>query len=141
VKKPETGDARFPKALRLLKKRDFDRTFAEGVTVRNGRMKLVVRTNGFLWSRIGLIVGRRYGNAVERNRLRRHLREAFRLDRAALPPGLDIVVLPFRNSFRLEDLRQSFRSLCAKAASRVAQNAPPPVPGADGPAPQEEERP
>lgn len=42
--------------------------------------------------RLGLAVGRRVGHAPKRNLIKRRLREAFRVRRAAMPPGIDIVV-------------------------------------------------
>ncbi|MBI3846785.1 MAG: ribonuclease P protein component [Planctomycetes bacterium] len=45
-------------------------------------------------TRLGLSVGRRCGNAVARNRIKRRLREAFRLERPHLPPGFDLVIIP-----------------------------------------------
>ncbi|MBT8486643.1 MAG: ribonuclease P protein component [Phycisphaerales bacterium] len=42
--------------------------------------------------RLGLSVPRRVGNAVRRNRVKRRLREAFRLERPDLPRGYDLVV-------------------------------------------------
>ena len=42
--------------------------------------------------RLGLAVGRRVGHAPKRNLIKRRLREAFRVRRAAMPAGIDIVV-------------------------------------------------
>lgn len=43
--------------------------------------------------RLGLAVSRRVGNAVERNRVKRRIREWFRAERASLPPRTDWVVI------------------------------------------------
>lgn len=42
-------------------------------------------------TRLGITVTRKIGNAVERNRIKRLVREVFRLHRARLPEGLDLV--------------------------------------------------
>jgi ribonuclease P protein component len=47
-------------------------------------------------ARIGLTVPRAIGPAVDRNRIKRRIREAFRLHRAELSPRWDIVVNPRR---------------------------------------------
>jgi len=47
--------------------------------------------------RLGLAVTRKSGNAVWRNRIKRVVREFFRLHQRYIPQGLDIVVVPKRN--------------------------------------------
>ncbi len=71
--------------------RDYDRAMRRG-TVRRDRF-LVVRVvpNGLPWSRLGLAVSRRVGNAVTRHAVRRRLREAFRASKGELPRGFDII--------------------------------------------------
>lgn len=44
-------------------------------------------------TRMGFTVSTKVGNAVVRNRIRRRLRELYRQRRAALPPGVDVVIV------------------------------------------------
>jgi len=44
--------------------------------------------------RLGLIFSRKVGSSVERNRLKRRLREIFRLHKYSLVPGLDVIFMP-----------------------------------------------
>jgi ribonuclease P protein component len=53
------------------------------------------RKDGGLW-RLGLAVTRKTGGAVVRNRVKRVVREFFRLNQKRLPQGYDIVVVPMR---------------------------------------------
>ncbi len=50
--------------------------------------------NSLPHARLGLSVSRRVGKAVARNRWKRLLREAFRLEQHRLPPGVDLVAIP-----------------------------------------------
>ena len=58
------------------------------------RLTVWALPNGLGYSRLGLIVGRKHGRAIRRNRIKRLLREAFRLSRPELPEGLDIICTP-----------------------------------------------
>lgn len=87
----------FARSMRITKKGDFDRTFAEGGRARGSTLAIVVRENGLGHSRLGLSVGRKvWKSAVRRNRIRRIFREAFRLSRPELPEGLDMILMAAR---------------------------------------------
>jgi ribonuclease P protein component len=77
---------------RLRSKRDFDAVYSDGRRFGNGFFGLTVRVNEKGWPRLGLAVAvKTAGNAVERNRIRRLIRESFRLHQHELPP-FDFVV-------------------------------------------------
>ncbi len=88
--------ARFglPRALRLLSAREFRRVYQRGRR-QSGRLLTVVglRVRGDRL-RVGLSVSKDNGPAVRRNKIKRLLREAFRLERPDLPTGLDVVLIP-----------------------------------------------
>lgn len=84
----------FPPAARLRQRREFSEAFAVGQK-RHGRlMTFVVRGRGDGAARLGVAVGRKLGNSVERNLAKRRIRELFR--RSARPDTLDLVILPKR---------------------------------------------
>jgi ribonuclease P protein component len=81
------------RGCRLTEKRQYDRVLKERtLQLRNGPFQVYATTNGELCARLGLIVGKRLARrAVDRNRIKRALRESFRKCDLRLPP-LDIVV-------------------------------------------------
>jgi ribonuclease P protein component len=64
-------------------------------------------------ARLGLTVPRAVGGSVDRNRIKRRLREAFRLHRAELDPRWDIVLNPRRTVLQatFADLEQALRKV------------------------------
>lgn len=83
---------RFESRLRLTSKPQFDAIYASGRRIDDRFFGLRVKPNGLEFPRIGLAVAvKTAGNAVQRNRLRRLIRESFRLVRHELP-AVDIVV-------------------------------------------------
>jgi ribonuclease P protein component len=84
------ADHRFPKRVRLLQAREFERVFAARASAADAWIVLYGAANDLGFPRLGLTVSRRIGDAVTRNRWKRLLREAFRLSQHGLPP-LDLV--------------------------------------------------
>jgi ribonuclease P protein component len=80
--------------MRLSRSADFDRVFRHGRSHAGRELVLYVFPRGELDEpRIGLSVSRKVGGAVDRNRVKRLLREAFALEGGRLPAGTDAVVV------------------------------------------------
>ncbi len=114
---------RLPSRCRIRAKADFQRVFANGKHRRTDHLKAVIHASGGECSRIGLAVSRKVGNAVVRNRLKRRLREVFRIHRQELPTVLDIIFIPRPgcSSIPFKDLAEQVRTLMGV---RVAESSP-----------------
>ena len=98
---PQNANHKFPKSRRLLRHADFDRVY------KKGRRHFATHMTVFYLGReagqeaaepphmrIGFTVRRMLGGAVQRNLMRRRLREAVRLQTAQFQAGVDIVINP-----------------------------------------------
>ena len=87
--RPRTG------RMRLSRSADFDRVFRQGRSHAGRELVLYVFPRGEAGDepRLGLSVSRKVGGAVERNRVKRLLREAFAAEGERLPAGTDAVVV------------------------------------------------
>lgn len=114
------------RALRLGCKKDIDAVFARGSRASNGVLTVIALKNPASSedSRICAAVSRKNGGAVIRNRLKRLVREAWRLNRAEFPAGYDFVVLP-RPGVRdeLPLFAAALRTLVPKAAARAGEKS------------------
>jgi ribonuclease P protein component len=108
--------ASFPRAARLLKHADFERVYKQGRRHFSSHMTLFylrqaraddASSQGAVpekGARVGFTVGRVLGGAVERNRIKRRLREAVRLRRSVLKGAgaVDVVINPKKSVLTLE---------------------------------------
>ncbi|WRS26769.1 ribonuclease P protein component [Oscillospiraceae bacterium MB08-C2-2] len=84
--------------ISLTENRDFKRAYSKGKTAVHPLMAVYVVKNRKPLNRLGITTSKKIGSAVERNRARRIIREAFRQVESQLPTGLDIVVVARRKT-------------------------------------------
>ena len=113
---PATAGAGFPRAARLLKHADFERVYKQGRRHFSSHMTVFylrqaqakdASSEGAVpekSARVGFTVGRVLGGAVQRNRIKRRLREAVRLRRSVLKGAgaVDVVINPKKSVLTLE---------------------------------------
>jgi ribonuclease P protein component len=85
---------KFPKDARLLVRRDFLSLQRRGKRRYCPHFVVVTAPAQKGRSRLGITATRRFGNAVVRNRMKRMLREFFRVRQGAIVPAQDILVIP-----------------------------------------------
>jgi len=98
-------DQRLRRRERLLHRGDYDRVYARQCRAGDGTLLVYVDRNGLGWSRLGLSVGRKAGGAVARNRIRRRIREGFRLSKESLPGWTSYAWRTHKRSRRAMTLR------------------------------------
>lgn len=83
----------------------------------NSYLVLYARKNRTATNRVGVTVSKKLGHAVVRNRVRRRLREIYRLNEDLFAPGWDIVVVARSRCVSAEfgKLQSAYLSLAAKA--------------------------
>src|SRR3954462_2495373 len=90
----QAPDFRFRAHEHLRRPVDFKRVYDRRRSVSTDNLIVYAATNELPHNRLGLSVSRKFGGAVQRNRLRRLYREAYRLTRHQMPAGLDLVLIP-----------------------------------------------
>lgn len=130
--KPGRDQARFPRSSRLLRHADFERVYERG------RRHFSSSLTAFYWPRaqpeaagvrgvrVGFTVSRALGGAVQRNRIRRRLREAVRLSRPPVTVDADVVINPRKSALTadfavlLNEVRRAFVVIEQKLAGQEA---------------------
>jgi ribonuclease P protein component len=122
------------KGGRLSRSADFERVYRRGRSQGNRHLVLYAFPRGEREGdgpRLGVSVGRKVGGAVERNRVKRLLREAFRARAGELPPDHDFVVVA-RPDVRelverdgLAGVQQAFGELLAETVGDAGERVRP----------------
>ncbi|MGD0697044.1 MAG: ribonuclease P protein component [Terriglobia bacterium] len=117
----------FPKDFRLLRRAQFKRVYDEGQRRSTSICTIFFKSNGLSQTRLGITATARLGKAVLRNRVKRRLREVFRLHRGSIPGGWDIVLNP-----RVGVAKAAF-SAVEREVLRLFPQAPPPASATSSP--------
>lgn len=89
---------KFPRSVRLLRHADFERVYRQGRRHFSPHMTMFyMQRNSGEGLRVGFTVSRALGGAVDRNRMKRRIREAVRLCRPEESPAVDVVINPKRS--------------------------------------------
>jgi ribonuclease P protein component len=108
----------FPRRARLSGMRQFDDVFAERKRIRLGPITVFWRLNSLATSRLGISISRKVGTAPVRNRIKRLLRESFRLAQHKIPTGRDLVIVVHPHKpLALDDYQRHFVDLAVRLAA------------------------
>lgn len=122
----------FPKSKRLVKNKQFKAVLANKTCASDGLLMIYSVKNDCGLTRLGVSIGKSCGDAVTRNRLKRLIREAFRLNQHQLPSGVDYMVMispqwlkveqdrkKAVKELKLDQISNSLLSLAVKAVRKI----------------------
>ncbi|QEG39708.1 ribonuclease P protein component [Roseimaritima ulvae] len=115
------GDYRFPKSVRLTGHEAFGPVIRRGGFAADQILVVHALPHAGSGSRFGVTIPKRTGNAVVRNRWKRHIREAIRHCRSEAAEGYDFVIRPKKDApLDGRQIRQGLPKLLRRAVKRYA---------------------
>jgi ribonuclease P protein component len=108
----------FGKEERVRKRQDYLRIYEQGTRRYSQRFTIITCRNPTGIRRLGMTVSKKAGNAVQRNRIKRLLREFFRLNKLRLPAAQDIVIIAKKGILPL-----TYSDVCTELESRLISRA------------------
>ena len=76
---------------KIVKSTDFLAIYKKGAKKESPHFRIALMANGRAWCRLGITASKKTGNSVQRNHMKRCLREYFRLHKYVLPAATDII--------------------------------------------------
>ena len=92
----------FPKKERILNRKDFVNLNQLGKKFHTINFAVIFKENGLGITRLGITVSKKIGNSVKRNKVKRLIREFYRLHKAFFPQGYDIVIAAKKGAYGLD---------------------------------------
>ena len=99
------GSFSFSKEERIAKRAEFIDVSLHGTRYYTKNFVVILKQNRGDSTRLGITVSKRVGNSVKRNRIKRSIREFFRLSKQQIPRGYDIVVIALKESDKCTSLK------------------------------------
>lgn len=109
-------DERLRPIERLQCSHEFRNVFDRGRCFRSRHLRVHYLPSGREFSRLGLVVTRKLGNAVARKGVKRHLREVYRRQKALIPWTMDVILLPRGEPRSHGDYLEAFLAFLKEAA-------------------------
>ena len=106
-----------PRSRILKKKKDFQAVYSRGKSYANRFLVLYVfRSKGFQ-GKVGFAAGKKLGNAVKRNRIKRLLRESYRMHQSEIEEGVSLLLVGRKAALavKCQELEKAFLALGRKA--------------------------
>jgi ribonuclease P protein component len=129
-------DQRLPRALRVLKRPEFEHVYTTGARRHAGLMTIFMAHTSHSVGRLGVAATKKLGSAVVRNRAKRLAREVFR--RHKVGAGIDVVIVPKREMLDADSARieADFVALLQRSRANRPHQAPDARPRREGAAPR-----
>lgn len=104
------------KSAKLKKNKNFQAVYKGGKSIANRLLVLYMLPNQSDFRKVGFAAGKRLGNAVVRNRVKRMMREAFRLNQDKLPVGYDFILVGRQPavSVKTQELTAALLNICGR---------------------------
>jgi ribonuclease P protein component len=112
---------RFRRGDRLKKRYEFRRAQLSGRRIHTSHFLIVVQPNALQNTRLGITVTKKVGSAVQRNRIKRVVREVFRRNRSLFPASHDLVFIAKRGATKID--YESLLSELGRAAKKLRPEA------------------
>lgn len=100
---------------------DFSVVYQNGQSTADRQLVLYWKSNNSLQNRIGISISKKVGNSVERHRLKRLIKECYRLEESNVKKGYDFIFVVRKGAYGKDykEINESVQKLCKRANVKV----------------------